>query len=468
MSVLLSPSSIESAITGRAVGAWDEVKRAFLRTDKTQILLRGTLASLVVRACGLGLRFLLGIILARLLRVSAYGVYAYAVTWLGLLTIPAMLGLDQVLLRYVAVYKETQSWALLKGLLRFSLLVGAAAATVVSLVSIVVVAVLHQKDWDFRVTMWITLAVLPIVVLAQLRQSALRGLDRPGAAQVPENLIYPGLVITFVTATYFTQATPLTVPQAAALNAAAWLCAFLVGTILLVRSLPRPLKASERRYDKTAWLGMVPHLIFSAGAYQILSRADIVILGALRSSQEVGLYVVASRAAELMLFIYDTVTLAGAPVFSSIYISGDRHELQRFTRLATRTIFWLSLPLYAVLIFFAPWFLSFFGVEFVNGANVMRLLATTLFLSSSSGFVQLMLYAVGYQREVAIAMGITAALNVGLCLLLVPSYGMLGAALASGASLLALKGSLVFVLYKKVGIVALPFMATARREPGKC
>jgi O-antigen/teichoic acid export membrane protein len=169
-----------------------------------------------------------------------------------------------------------------------------------------------------------------------------------------------------------------------------------------------------------------------------------------------------------MLFIYDTVTLAGAPVFSSIYVGGDRHELQRFTRLATRTVFWLSLPLYAVLIFFAPWFLSFFGVEFVNGANVMRLLATTLFLSSSSGFVQLMLYAVGCQREVAIAMGITAAINVGLCLVLVPSYGMLGAAVASGTSLLALKGSLVFLLYKKVGIIALPFLTMARQEGKTC
>lgn len=441
---------------------WNQVKQAFLRTEKTRILLRGSVGSLVLRACSFGLRLLLAVVLARLLGVSDYGIYAYAVTWLGLLTIPAMLGLDQVLLRYVAAYEQTRSWPALKGLLHFSGTLALGATAIVSLVSIGVVAIFSPADGEFRTTMWITIGLLPIVVLAQLRQASLRGLDRPVAAQIPENIVYPVLLILLGAGAFLLKGTTLKVPHVALANAGAWVGAFLVGTVLLVRSMPEPVRASHRAYDRPAWLTMVLPLLLSAGAYQVLSRADVLILGALGSNRDVGLYVVASRGAEAMLFMCSAITLAGVSLFSGIYVTGDREELQRFTALATRTIFWSSLPVYVLLMVLAPSVQRLFGAEFVAGAGVMRILLTTFFLSSLGGFVDPMLIMAGHQRDVALVMGIAAAVNVGLSCVLIPSYGKLGAAIASGTSLMLLKGTLTLVLYKRVGIVAFPFI------PGNC
>ena len=53
--------------------------------------------------------------------------------------------------------------------------------------------------------------------------------------------------------------------------------------------------------------------------------------------------------------------------------------------------------------------------------------------------------------------GFAAALSVTLSLLLIPKFRILGAGIVHGVSLLLLKASLVVVLYKRVGVVSLPF-----------
>lgn len=445
---------------------WSRVRQAFFRTEKTQTLLWGSIGSLVVRGVGMGLRMLTGILLARLLGATGYGIYAYAVTWLGFLTIPTIMGLDQVLLRFVAAYKETRGWSALKGVLKFSLLLGLAAAAVTTLFSISIVALFSDSDWDFQATMWITLALLPIVVLGQLRQSALRGLDHPMAAQIPENIIYPGLLSVFAFGASITMESSPTVIQVALANAAAWVGSFFTGTFLLSRWTPSPVRDAKPSYEKAEWMRMVPPLIFIGGAYHLISRGDLLVLGLLGTSRDVGVYAVASRGAELMLFIYDAITLAGASLFSSIYVSGDHEELQRFTTLATKTILWISLPIYFILIRIAPWFLGLFGDEFVEGQGVMRLLTTTYFIGSLGGFVITMLYMTGRQRDVAVVMGAMVIINLALSFLLIPWLGITGAAIASGATLVLMKGILVVVLHKRVGIVSLPFRLKGAGAPG--
>jgi O-antigen/teichoic acid export membrane protein len=183
----------------------------------------------------------------------------------------------------------------------------------------------------------------------------------------------------------------------------------------------------------------------------------VVVLGILAESREVGIYIVASRGAETILFLYDAITLAGASLFAGIYASGDRVELQRFTTLACKAVLWGTLPVFLVLFAAAPWFLSLFGAEFIEGQDVFRVLLTTYFVSSLGGFVIIMLYMTGHQRDVAAVMGVLALVNIAGSAVLIRSMGMMGAALASGATLVLLKFTLVALLHRRTGILSLPF-----------
>lgn len=443
---------------------WGRIRADFERTEKTKSLLTGSLGTMLIWVGSLGIRMLMGITLTRLLGAHHYGVYAYAITWMASLLLPTMLGFDHITLRYASIYKEKGQWPHLAGLLRFALGILLAVSSLATLMALATVAILGPVGHELRVTLAISFAILPIVVLAQLRQSLLRGLDHPLCAQIPENIVYPAVFILYLLLVWSFGGSAMTAPLAALANAGAWVTAFCIGAALLRWKLPEPLRDCAPEYERPQWLDMVPSLILSGAAYHLVSRGDIIVLGLFGTSREVGIYAASSRLSEqIMQLVYTAVSLSGASLFSSIYASGDIGELQRFTQLMTRSILWLSLPVYLCILAFAPWLLGLFGPEFVAGSAVLRLLSTTFYCASLCGFVIVMLYNTGHQRDVAVAMTTFGLLNLGLSFLLIPPFGMMGAAASSGATLLLLHGTLALVLYKRVGIISLPFLSGGAR-----
>lgn len=408
------------------------------------------------------LRLTIGILLARILGADGYGIYAYAIAWVGLLSMPSVLGLDQVLVRHVAAYSEKRSWAPLKGLIRFSSGLGLATGLVVGVVSVAVVASLSGMERELQLTLWVTFIVLPAIVGVQLWQAALRGLDRPARGVLLEGVTYPVCLLAFSCVLYLVIGPEITAPHVALANATAWLITFVLGATLLLLNIPAPVRQAVPSYEKSMWLDMVPPLVFIGLVTHILLRASVIVMGIVSTTADVGIYTAASGAAGTIQFVEEAMMLAGASLFSRIYASGNTEELQRFVTLVCRAILGFTLPVYVVFMVGAPWIMGIFGDEFVRGAGVMRLLTTTHLLGNLGGFVMVMLYMVGRPRDVAVAVGFAAALSVVLSLLLIPKFGILGAGIASGVSLLLLKATLVVVLYKRVGVVSLPFRFRAK------
>jgi O-antigen/teichoic acid export membrane protein len=295
------------------------------------------------------------------------------------------------------------------------------------------------------------------VVLTQVRQAALRGLDRPALAQLPDSVVNPVVQVALLVVLQHSLVHHLSAPAAAFANGVAWLVAFAIGTAFLYRHLPAASDRPPVRFTRDEWLRMVGPLILTGALYNVVSKGDLFVLGALSTSRNVGLYAVASRTAEqTMLIVYTAASLAGPAIFSRIYASGTKAELQRFTTLVTRLMLWPAVPLYVALMVGTPWLLRLFGAEFVAATGVMRLLITAFFLSSLTGFVILMLYMTGHQRDVAVVMFGSGLLNLGLAFVLIPPLGLLGAGIASAVALLVMHGSLAVVLYRRVGVVAFP------------
>jgi len=75
---------------------------------------------LALRVAFGGLSFVLAIILARTLGTEGFGTYSYAFAWTVLLGVPAILGMDQLLIREIAAYRVHSQWHLIRGLLRMA------------------------------------------------------------------------------------------------------------------------------------------------------------------------------------------------------------------------------------------------------------------------------------------------------------------------------------------------------------
>ncbi|MBI4604732.1 MAG: oligosaccharide flippase family protein [Planctomycetes bacterium] len=428
----------------------------WLRTTRTSAaaLTRGAAAAMLLRLAGAGLSLAVGLALARLLGAKGYGAYVYAVAWLAFATPGATLGLDGVLVRYVAAYRRTGRWGALRGLLGFAQGLGVAASAGLLLAALLVLGLNRSLDPDARLTGLVVLSLLPVVVSATLRQATLRGLERVATGQLPETLVQPLVILAGAACLGLALRRPATSVEAAAVHAAAAVAAFLLGCLLLRRSLPPELRGAPRDREARVWISMGLPLLAIGWMQVLLNKGDLLLLGALSGSREAGVYAVASRVADAVLLVFDSTSLVAAPMIAGAHAAGQKEELQRIVRSVARLNLWLSAPICVAFLVLAPWLLGLFGEEFVQGTSVLRILVLGQLFSASAGAVGQILYMTGHARAVAVAVGACGALNLALASALIPRYGALGAATSAAISIATFKTSLAALIWRRLGVIS--------------
>lgn len=414
---------------------------------------RGASGTFGLRIVSTGLSFTIGLLLARLLGAAGYGTYAYAMTWVGLLAVPGALGLDKLLVREVAIYKTKSEWCLMSGLLRWANQMVFIASTGLALLTALIGYVfVNHHDSLMLVSFWVAMVSLPLITLTRLRQAVLRGLNRVIAGQVPEMLIQPVIFIFFIGVAYVLLGKGLTAPWTLGMSLVATGVAFGVGTRVLLKTLPTLVRETSPSYKIREWIRSALPLMLITGMQIINARTDIVMLGAMKGPQEAGVYSVANRGAEFITFILLAVNTALGPMVASLYAEGDMKKLQGVVTKSTRIILLFSLPTGLVLIVFGHWFLLLFGEPFTQGRTTLAILSAGQLVNATMGSVGPLLVMTGHERNVAIGVGISAALNVILNAFLIPRWSIAGAAIATASSMITWNILLAIWVYRTIGI----------------
>lgn len=379
--------------------------------------------------------FVVNALLARLLGVSQFGIYIYVLTWVNLLAMLSKLGMENTLIRFVAAYAAANEWNSFRGLLRFSMrLITVASVTTASVTAAVVLALKDRIGQAQTETFLIALFLLPLLALTGIRQGSLRGLQRVVLANLPEGVIRPLLIGILVAGIYWTLAAQPSAMQVMLFNLLASIVTFGIGTYWLAKALPKEvMRASPTREGRT-WLRVSLPNFFIAGMHLVLGQTDIIMVGLLLGTDQAGIYAVATRLAELSLMGGMAANSIVAPMISKLFSTGKSHDLQRVVTWATRGIFLFTLIVCAALLGFGTQVLALFGAEFVAGYIPMLVLLIGAMVVSSAGSAGYLLTMTGYQDQAAWIVGCAATLNVMLNLLLIPAYGLLGAAMATAVS----------------------------------
>lgn len=210
-----------------------------------------------------------------------------------------------------------------------------------------------------------------------------------------------------------------------------------VAALLALRALRRYLRpmTAPPRYEPRA---LFTFSVVSGTAWLAttgLVWADTLILGALRSSAEVGVYTVATRIVVLATFAMPAVTQAFAPRITDLYQRGRHAELRHAYYVVTGWNLVLSLPAFALLLAFPAELLSLFGPEYSSAVTVTMVLVAGQIVHVATGPGGMMLTMSGRPGWNLADNGVTLALNIALNLVLIPPYGILGAAVAWTVSL---------------------------------
>ncbi len=399
-------------------------------------LARGSFGVALLLGGSVVFSFVTGVIFARLLGAAGYGVYAYAMAWVGLLVIPANLGLPSLITREMAAYQATADWGLLRGLMLWS-------QKMVWLVSSLLVCVAIGAAWlllnDKTITLialYIVLVSLPFAALVRLQQSSLRGLHYVIYSQVPDLLVRPLLLIVTTLIFFFFAKQYFNVLWVSGIYTLTTVLVCLFSSMLLRSRLPRAMTTVTPRYTTNAWLrSTFPFLIIS-GLYVVTVQMDTIMIGTLRGTEDAGIYAVASQGAGLIRLALMAVHITVAPMIAKLYVEKELGQLQQLLRKGSRALFLLSLPLAAVLIFLGPWLLNIFGKDFTLGHSALVILTLGHLLNTTIGLAPLLLSMTEHEQSTAFGIGAGAVLNIVLNLLLIPLLGNTGAAIASTTGLI--------------------------------
>ena len=358
-----------------------------------------------------------------------YGTYAYATALVSLLSVPATLGLPNLIIRYIAAYQSRSVWALMRGLL----LQANQAVLLISWGLVLLAAVIgwvlaDRLPPEGLATFWLALVLLPLFALKALRTATLRGLGHVLLGQLPEALIKPGLLILLAGGSYLlVGAGRVTAVWAMGMQVAASAAAFLVGAVWLVKRLPQAVKETSPTYETRAWIASALPLLALGSLQAINHHTAILMVGALQGAEAAGIYQVATRGAELASFVLIAANMALGPVVSSLYTAGELQRLQRIVTISARVVLLGSLPVALSMIIFGRWILlTVFGLEFVTGATALAILSAAQIINAGMGSVGLLLVMTGHERDTATGVGIAAAVNVTLNVLLFPCGGLKG------------------------------------------
>ena len=421
--------------------------------DLRSRFVRGATGTFGLNVAFNGLLFAISLMLARLLGVAGYGVYAYALAWIMVLSIPAELGLSGLLVRNVAAFKTQSAWDHMAGIFKWANRTILLSSFGIALLTASVLLVLRTRlDTSILFAMWIALILLPLTALIRIRRATMQGLYHLVPGQLPEMIFHPILFIAFIGAAYLLFGVGITASFALGLNILATAISLIIMVLFLREYFPQDARNAHPKYEKRKWLGSAVSMMLVSGMYIINSRTDILMLGAISGAEAAGIYNTACRGSELIFFILMPIHQALSPTVSAFYTEKNFDQLQHIVTKSTRIIVLLSLPIVAGLVFFGYWFLLLFGQAFTEGRLALSILSIGQFINIAFGPVALLLIMTNYERDAAVGIGIGAALNVVLNALLIPVWGLEGAAIATVSSKIVMSVLMVIWVYKRLKI----------------
>lgn len=218
------------------------------------------------------------------------------------------------------------------------------------------------------------------------------------------------------------------------------------GILNFVHACPYILGKSVKKYNFKRHFKPIIIFFAMSVAVVIYTNLDIVMLGILKDSKEVGYYDIAIK---IKVILVNIVTALGAVVLPrvSYYIEKKRWEdFYNIISKAFELVTVISIPLMVYFIFMAKSsILVLAGNEYLSAVPAMKLVMPTLVLIGFSNLLGIqMLIPMGKEKVVVCSEIIGAIINVILNLVMIPQLGASGAAMGT----LVAESAVLFVQYR--------------------
>jgi O-antigen/teichoic acid export membrane protein len=378
------------------------------------------------------------LIIARYYGPEDYGLISIGLSLITVLIVFLVLGMDSGIIRYVPEYNTKNDQKRVKGTilnsLRISLPLSVAVAALLWMLSPVLAGV-FAKDAATQAGLTLVFQIfsvtLPFSACYNILIAASKGFQRMDYPVYADNIFFSTVLVSTVA---LFSLFGLGLGGIAASYAITIIVSFLFIFYFFNRRIFNLFGGSKAVYETRTLVGYSAPLFIGSVAGIVLGSFDTIFLGLFKNAADVGIYNAALPTAKFILVFSSAFAALFSPIIIEYRTRKMEREILTLYKTTTKWIFFTGLPFFLILMFFSKNVLNvMFGQEYVASATALSVLGMAFFVQSVLMTGHLMLI-IDKTKYVMMTIIVATIISIFLDIALIPSYGILGAAIATSFS----------------------------------
>jgi len=420
--------------------------------DVTKALAKGGLVLFVGSTLAKVAGFLRQFIIIRMLTPEQYGLIALGLAFMNVLAGLGNLGLYQGSQRFIAYHDAREEYGEVKGTIYTTLkivsLSGAFIFLVLFLSSGSIAEFLSKPD--FKVVLMIYCCMIPVHMLTSIMVSFFLGFRRADTAVTVNDFAFGFTSVLFIYLALLVKRSLYSPVVALGLSS---LVVLLLALFFYRRIISPKLRGREPARVAGILLRFSLPLFFTGVSYIILNNTDTFMIGYFMPSDSVGFYNAAFLLMQLVPIFLTSLGVMFMPVITGMVARDAREGARNLYQAVTRWLFVLTLPLFLTFFMFPSQVLSLvFSTPYSTAATALAVLVGAEFFHTFLGPNEQALIAFGETKLLLVSWSAAAVSNIIMNYFFIPRWGISGAAIATGASLVILNFINSTFLYVKHGV----------------
>ena len=412
-------------------------------------LIKGSATALLLKLFAAALSFAVAASITRTVGQEVAGLYFFGTAIVGVLVSFGSLGLNNAVLKHVAIFYNQNNPMALNGIVNKSVLWAASASILVVVIAMVGLRQLGPRELEVYAPLEPFIFSVPGLVIVALLAHAIQGTNKLISSMLIGGIIQPlvffALILAIEPQTTFDLAKCYTT---SALLTTAITAIYWVTSVKFTFSMD----FSSDHLRKSS---------FSLLVFQVFQQFTLVIgqviLGVWGTAEEVAVFSVALKLASITSFVMFAVNRVAAPKFAALHSEGDTLGLSLAVRHSKRIMLLGSLPILIIFLLLPDFVLGLFGSEYQSGAWILRLLALVQLMSVWVGSVSYLLIMTGEEKTHRNNVIFATLVSCSIGIAVVQNNAMMGAVLVSALCVLIVSLLSGLAVYRKLKINILKF-----------
>lgn len=427
-----------------------------LLNNRMEIYL-GALFALISKVVSSFSSYILTFVIAKHFDLSVSGYTFFAITLLYIFSTVSRVGLDNVVVKYVSIFKSGGENKVIFVSVVFSMLLVLFVSILISvflcflLYLIYCFSILELDVYRFYM---LVLCSIPGLAIVQLIACIYQGVKKVVVSNFLMSGIFPTILSLFI---YFDEISDL--PTIGWCFIIASYISTVLSILLMLSFLH--LEVKGLKLNIASFIHKKMKEIYRNFIFESMSMFPLVVLNLLitwwsqivlalfSDSETISYFSVAQRTSMILGFLILAANSISAPKFSVYYKERNMEKIEETLFSSVRFVFVISMPIIAVIFICPEYVLGFFGKQYTNVSDMFIVLCVAQMFNLVTGTVGQLLMMSDNQNLMKRSLVCSFILNGILSLILVNDFGGLGVAYAYAISFIVQNLLAAYYVYVK-------------------